>query len=180
VQCFSGINWGYAASTSNYSDPAGDYAAYCGTLLQILTLTYTGLDLSMTDEMKQNGGRDDFNAAALADMQDKVQQMLDYINDAGDPERAIHNSFMHLTSSADAVLSGYDNERLSVNTIDSSVPLAGTNGPLIAKETARLQQENSAEATLRSWLKDDQSLIEEGALWALGMDGSVLNKLKEL
>jgi hypothetical protein len=113
-------------------------------------------------------------------MQEKVQQMLDYINDAGDPTRAIHNSFMHLTSSADAVLSGYDNERLSVNTIDSTVPLAGTNGSLIAKETARLQKGNSAESTLRAWLKDDQRLIEEGALWALGMDGSVLNKLKEL
>jgi hypothetical protein len=113
-------------------------------------------------------------------MQEKVQEMLDYINDAGDPVRAIHNSFMHLTSSADAVLSGYDNERLSVNTIDSVVPLAGTSTSLIAKETARLQKGNSAEATLRALLQNEKSLIDEGALWALGMDGSVLNKLKEL
>jgi hypothetical protein len=117
---------------------------------------------------------------ALADMQEKVQEMLDYMNDAGDPARAIHNSFMHLTSSADAVLSGYDNERLSVNTIDSAVPLAGTNESLIAKETARLQKGNSAESTLRTFLQNEKSLIDEGALWALGMDGSVLNKLKEL
>jgi hypothetical protein len=108
-------------------------------------------------------------------MQEKVQQMLDYINDAGDPTRAIHNSFMHLTSSADAVLSGYDNERLSVNVIDSNVPLAGTNDSLIAKETARLQAGNSAESTLRTFLQN-----EKGALWALGMDSDVLNKLKEL
>jgi hypothetical protein len=175
VQCFSSIGWGYAASTSNYSDPAGNYAAYCGTLLQILTLTYAKLDLNMTEEMKQNGGRDAFNAAALEDMQEKVQQMLDHINDAGDPERAIHNSFMHLTSSADAVMSGYDNERLAVNTVDSIVPLAGTNDSLIAKETARLQKGNSAESTLRTFLRN-----EKGALWALGMDSDVLNKLKEL
>ena len=148
VQCFSGINWGYASSTSNYSDPAGDYAAYCGTLLQILSLTYTGLDLSMSAEMKRSGGRDAFNAAVLADMQEKVQEMLGYIDDAGDPARAVHNSFMHLTSSADAVLSGYDNERLSVNVIDGNAPLAGTSGSLIAKETARLQKGNSAESTM--------------------------------
>jgi hypothetical protein len=87
---------------------------------------------------------------------------------------------MHLTSSADAVLSGYDNERLSVNTIDSAVPLAGTSDSLIAKETARLQKGNSAEETLRAFLQNEKSLIDEGALWALGMDGSALNKLKEL
>jgi hypothetical protein len=180
TQCFSNINWGYYASTSNYSDPAGDYAAYCGTLLQILSLTYTGLDLGMSEEMRRNGGRDSFNAAALADMQEKVQEMLSYIDGAGAPERAVHNSFMHLTSSADAVLSGYDNERLSVNTIDSAVPLAGTSGSLIAKETARLQKGNSAEATLRAFLQNEETLVEEGALWALGMDGGALDKLKEL
>lgn len=180
VQAFSNINWGYYASTSNYSDPAGDYAAYCGTLFQILSLTYTSLDLGMDEEMKQKGGRDGFNAAALADQQERVQEMLKYIDDAGDPARAIHNSFMHLTSSADAVLSGYDNERLSVNTIDSAVPAAGTSGSLLAKETARLQKENSAEATLRSFLGGAQGRMAEGALWALGMDDEVLDKLKEL
>jgi hypothetical protein len=180
VGVFSGINWGYYASTSNYSDPAGDYAAYCGVMLEFLSLTYTGLDLSMDEEMKRNGGRDAFNAAALADRQEKMQQMLNYINDAGDPVRAIHNSFMHLTSSADAVLSGYDNERLSVNTIDSAVPLAGTNGSLIAKETARLQKENSAESTLRTILQNEKDRIKDSALWALGMDDDALNKLKEL
>ncbi|MDR0684531.1 MAG: hypothetical protein LBF83_05330 [Spirochaetaceae bacterium] len=180
VQCFSGINWGYASSTSNYSDPAGDYAAYCGILLQILSLTYTGLDLSMSAEMKRSGGRDAFNAAVLADMQEKVQEMLGYIDDAGDPARAVHNSFMHLTSSADAVLSGYDNERLSVNVIDGNAPLAGTSGSLIAKETARLQKGNSAESTMRTFLQNEKDLIDKGALWALGMDDSALNKLKEL
>jgi hypothetical protein len=180
VQCFSNINWGYYASTSNYADPPGDYAAYCGVLLQILSLTYTSLDLGMSEEQKQKGGRDAFNAAALADQQEKVQEMLKYIDDAGDPARAVHNSFMHLTSSADAVLSGYDNERLSVNVIDSNVPTAGTNASLIAKETGRLQRENSAEATLRSLLGGAQDRMAEGALWALGMDDEVLNKLKEL
>ncbi|MDR2500730.1 MAG: hypothetical protein LBD37_06595 [Treponema sp.] len=177
---FSSINWGYYASTTNYSDMAGDYAALCGTLLQLLSLTYTGLDLNMTEEMKaQNGGRDAFNQAALADMQEKVEEMLSYINNAGDPARAAHNSFMHLTSSADAVFSGYDNERLSVNIIDSNVPLAGTSPSLIAKETARLQKENSAAATLREALKDEKKRIEDGALWALEM-GNTVEKLKEL
>jgi hypothetical protein len=180
VGAFSSINWGYYSSTSNYSDPAGDYAAYCGILLQILSLTYTSLDLGMSGEQRQNGGRDAFNAAALADQQEKVQEMLKYINDAGDPTRAIHNSFMHLTSSADAVLSGFDNERLSVNTIDSTVPTAGTNASLISKETARLQQKNSAETSLREFLKNQKSRIDAGALWSLGMDVRFLNKLKEL
>ncbi|MDR2633689.1 MAG: hypothetical protein LBC51_08735 [Treponema sp.] len=180
VQTFSGINWGYHASTTNYSDPTGDYAAYCGVLLEILSLTYTSLDLSMDEEMKQNGGRDAFNAAALADQQEKVQEMLKYIDEAGDPARAIHNSFMHLTSSADAVLSGYDNERLSVNTIDSTVPAAGTSPSLIAKETARLQKGNSAEASLRAMLQNEKNRVEDGALWSLGMDEKALNKLKEL
>ncbi|MDR3301904.1 MAG: hypothetical protein LBT01_05145 [Spirochaetaceae bacterium] len=181
VAAFSNINWGYYASTTNYSDLAGDYAAYCGTLLQMLSLTYTSLDLSMDEELKaQNGGRDAFNLAALADQQEKVQQMLSHIDSAGDPSRAIHNSFMHLTSSADAVLSGYDNERLSVNVIDSNVPLAGTNSSLIAKETARLQKENSAEATLRAMLKNNEKQIEEGILWSLGMGGEVFKKLQEL
>jgi hypothetical protein len=180
VGAFSSINWGYYASTSNYSDPAGDYAAYCGILLQILSLTYTGLDLAMSVEQKQNGGRDAFNAAALADQQAKVQEMLSYIDNAGDPTRAIHNSFMHLTSSADAVLSGFDNERLSVNIIDSNVPTAGTSGSLIAKETARLQKENSAEASLREFLKNQKNRIDAGALWSLGIDVRFLNKLREL
>jgi hypothetical protein len=180
VGVFSGINWGYYASTSNYSDPAGDYAAYCGVLLEILSLTYTSLDLSMDEEMKRNGGRDAFNAATLADEQERVEEMLSYIDNAGDPARAIHNSFMHLTSSADAVLSGYDNERLSVNTIDSAVPTAGTSGSLLAKETARLQKENSAEASLRAMLQNEKKRGEEGTLWALGMDENTLNKLKEL
>jgi hypothetical protein len=87
---------------------------------------------------------------------------------------------MHLTSSADAVLSGYDNERLSVNTIDSIVPTAGTSGSLIAKETARLQQGNSAEASLRAMLQHEKKRVEDGSLWSLGMDDEVLNKLKEL
>ncbi|MDR2659216.1 MAG: hypothetical protein LBC27_04415 [Spirochaetaceae bacterium] len=180
VQCFSNINWGYYSSTSNYSDPAGDYAAYCGTILQILSLTYTSLDLSMSDEMKQNGGRDAFNAAALADQQEKMQEMLSYIDATGSPDRAAHNSFMHLTSSAGAVLSGYDNERLSVNITDGNAPLAGLNGNLIAKETARLRKENSAEAAMRVFLKDEKGRIEEGTIWALGMNDYVLNKLKEL
>jgi hypothetical protein len=181
VAAFANINWGYYASTSNYADLPGDYAAYCGTLLQILSLTYTSLDLSMSEEMKeQNGGRDAFNLAALADQQEKVQEMLSYIDNAGDPTRAIHNSFMHLTSSADAVLSGYDNERLSVNIIDSNVPLAGTNASLIAKETARLQKENSAEATLRGFLKNQGNRIEDGALWSLGMGAEVFKKLQDL
>jgi hypothetical protein len=180
VGVFSGVNWGYYASTSNYSDPAGDYAAYCGALLEILSLTYTSLDLSMDEEMKQNGGRDAFNAAALADQQERVQEMLKYIDEAGDPARAIHNSFLHLTSSADAVLSGYDNERLSVNTVDSAVPTAGTSPSLIAKETARLQKENSAEASLRALLQNEKKRGEAGTLWALGMDENTLNKLKEL
>lgn len=178
---FSNINWGYYASTANYSDIAGDYAAYCGVLLQILSLTYTCLDLNMSEEMKeQNGGRDAFNLAALADEQEKVEEMLSYINSAGDPARAVHNSFMHLTSSADAVLSGYDNERLSVNVIDSNVPLAGTSKSLIAKETKRLQKENSAEATLRGLLKDEKKRVEDGALWTLGIDDETLAKQKEL
>jgi hypothetical protein len=181
VGAFSSINWGYYASTANYSDIAGDYAAYCGTLLQILSLTYTCLDLNMSEEMKeQNGGRDAFNLAALADEQEKVEEMLSYINNAGDPARAIHNSFMHLTSSADVVLSGYDNERLSVNRIDSSVPLAGTNKSLIAKETKRLQKENSAEATLRGFLADEKERVESGVLWTLGIGGETLAKQKEL
>lgn len=178
---FSSINWGYYASTTNYSDIAGDYAALCGTLLQLLSLTYTGLDLNMSEEMKaQNGGRDAFNLAALADMQEKVEEMLSYINNAGDPVRAAHNSFMHLTSSADAVFSGYDNERLSVNIIDSNVPLAGTSPSLIAKETARLRKENSAEAAMREALKDEKKRIEDGALWTLEMGDEKLAKLKEL
>jgi hypothetical protein len=178
---FSSINWGYYASTANYSDIAGDYAAYCGVLLQILSLTYTCLDLNMSEETReQNGGRDAFNLAALADEQEKVEEMLSYINSAGDPVRAVHNSFMHLTSSADAVLSGYDNERLSVNIIDSNVPLAGTNKSLIAKETSRLQKENSAEATLRGLLKDEKKRVENGALWTLGIDDKTLAKQKEL
>jgi hypothetical protein len=181
VGAFANINWGYYASTANYADLPGDYAAYCGALLQILSLTYTSLDLSMSEEMKeQNGGRDAFNLAALADQQEKVQEMLSYIDGAGDPARAIHNSFMHLTASADAVLSGYDNERLSVNIIDSNVPLAGINPSLIAKETARLQKENSAEVTLRAMLKDNKRQIEEGILWSLGMDGEIFKKLQEL
>jgi hypothetical protein len=181
VAVFANINWGYYSTTTNYSDPAGDYAAYCGTLLQILSLTYTSLDLSMDEEMKaKNGGRDAFNLAALADQQEKVQEMLSSIDGAGDPSRAIHNSFMHLTSSADAVLSGFDNERLSVNVIDSNVPLAGTNASLIAKETARLQKENSAEATLRAMLKDNKQQIEDGILWSLGMGGEIFKKLQEL
>jgi hypothetical protein len=135
----------------------------------------------MDGEMKeQNGGRDAFNLAALADQQERVQEMLSYIDAAGDPSRAIHNSFIHLTSSADAVLSGYDNERLSVNVIDSNVPLAGTSDSLIAKETARLRKGKSAEVTLRAFLQNEQTLVDQGALWALGMDDEVLAKLKEL
>ncbi|MDR3301005.1 MAG: hypothetical protein LBT01_00550 [Spirochaetaceae bacterium] len=181
VAAFGTVNWGYYASTTNYSDPAGDYAAYCGTLLQILSLTYTSLDLSMSEDLKtQNGGRDAFNLAALADQQETMQEMLDYIDNAADPVRATHNSFMHLTHSADAVLSGYDNERLSVNMIDSNVPLAGTNKTLLAKETARLQNENSAEGVMRLLLQNEKQRIEEGALWTLGISDKALKKRQEL
>ena len=106
--------------------------------------------------------------------------MLSHINNAGDPARAIHNSFMHLTSSADAVLSGYDNERLSVNIIDSNVPLAGTSASLIAKETKRLQKENSAEATLREILTNEKERVQDGTVWTLGMGDETLAKMKEL
>jgi hypothetical protein len=181
VAIFANVNWGYYAAASNYSDPVGDYAEYCGVLLQILSVTYTSLDLTMPAELREKGGgRDALNQAAMADEFKTIQEMLAFVEDAGSPDRAIHNSFLHLTARAEAVLSGFDNKRFSINKVDASVPTAGTSPSLLAKETKRLQKENTAEGILRELLQDEGNRAEKNNLWALDVADEVLTKLKEL
>jgi hypothetical protein len=177
---FASVNWGYYASGSNYDDPSGDYARYCGALLHVLSLTYAYLELTMTDEQRAGSGADDFNLACLNQEYKIVEKMFSAIKDAGPEERAIHNGFLHLTPKAEAVVSGYENKRLSVNITDASVPKAGTNDKLLKAETKRLGKGNEAEAILRNLLQSSKQHGEAGTLWASGVSQSVLNKLQEL
>jgi len=173
---FENINWGYYAAGGNQADPVGDYVNYCGTLLQILQATYTLRDLTMPAELREAGGRDELNIAAMADEYGYVQQMLDYIEAAGAPDRAMHNSFLHLTTGADAVLSGYETKRLSINTTDGSIPLAGLNPSLTKKETERLQKENAADKVMRELLKGQEGRREEKTLWAMDRPSEDLHR----
>jgi hypothetical protein len=180
VAVFTNVNWGYYAAASNYSDPVGNYAEYCGVLLQILHVTYTSLDLTMPAELRENGGRDALNLAVMADEFKIIQQMLDYVENAGSLDRAVHNSFLHLTARAEAVLSGFDNKRFSMNKIDANVPTAGSNPSLLKKEAQRLQKENTAESVLRGFLKGEESQEKKNTLWAMDRRAEVLTKRKEL
>jgi hypothetical protein len=180
VAIFTNVNWGYYAAASNYSDPVGDYAAYCGVLLQILHITYTSLDFAMPVELREKGGRDGLNLAVMADEFKTIQEMLDYVENAGSPDRAVHNSFLHLTARAEAVLSGFDNKRFSINEVDASVPTAGSSPSLLAKEANRLQKENTAEGLIGKFLQDEKNGIEKNTLWAMNIEDDVLTKLKEI
>ncbi|MDR3301991.1 MAG: hypothetical protein LBT01_05615 [Spirochaetaceae bacterium] len=186
VGLLTAANWGVSSSGSNYSDAVGDYADYCVHLLEVLSATYTTLDITMPEELREkNGGRDALNQAALLGQYKIIKQMLSYVANAGTPDKAMHNSFIHLTASADAVLAGYGVKHLSAEQTDASAPVAGTNLSLIANETARLSRELDFQTNINGGnesgiLKQVEKRAANNNLWAIDIDPSHLEKLKEL
>jgi hypothetical protein len=186
VNIFNTINWGYLASGSNYADPEGDYTNYCALLLQILSVTYTVLDITMPADLREKeGGRDALNLAALENEYKTVKEMLSHVVNAAAPARAIHNSFLHLTASADAILGGFGIKNLFVEMTNGVVPTAGTNPSLLKKEMERMQKDlgswgGTAEGTTQGLLKEVIDHVEEGNLWAVDISEAVLQRLKEL
>jgi hypothetical protein len=186
VNIFNTINWGYLSSGSNYSDPVGNYANYCALLLQILNLTYTMLDIDMPAELREKeGGRDALNLAALEDEYTIIKEMLSHVVNAAAPDRAVHNSFLHLTASAEAILGGFGIKNLAFEMSNAAVPTAGLNPSLLKKEMERLQKDlgfwgSAAEGTARGMLTDVADRAAAGNLWALDISEEILQKLKEL
>jgi hypothetical protein len=179
-------NWGVASSGSNYSDLVGDYADFCAHLLEALSATYTTLDLTMPQKLRESsGGRDALNKAALLDQYKILKKMLAYVAASGAPDKAMHNSFLHLTSGADAVLSGYGLKHYSAEQTDGSVPTAGINENMTANQTKRLSGnmaygENVNGGEESGILKHIAERAAKKQLWAVDADAPALEKRKEL